>query len=211
MLLRNLTTTTQESLVTEAVDALKQGGVVLYPTDTLYGLGADAFSDGAVDKVFAIKERNDGKPVHAIVSDLGMANQYGEIDDRVRRLVSELPTGKITFIVPKRKGVSGGIARELETFGFRIPDHQFCLSMVRAFGKPITATSANASGYPPQNSLGPIFIQLGKTVGLIDVAINGGDLPESKPSTVLDCTGIEIKVLREGAVSAKEIVRALTY
>lgn len=209
MLLRNLTSTTQESLIKESVLALKNGGVVIYPTDTLYGLGADAFSSKAVEKIYAIKERDDGKPIHAIVSDLGMANEYGIVDARVRRLASELPTGKITFIVPKRVGVTGGIAKGLKTFGFRVPDHQFCLSLVRAFGKPITATSANASGYPPQNSLGPIFIQLGRNVGLIDVAINGGDLPALKPSTVIDCTGKEVKILREGAVSEKDVFSVL--
>jgi len=207
--MRNLTSTTHSVVVQEAAAALKKGGVVLYPTDTLYGLGADAFSNTAVDKIYAVKERKDDKPIHAIVSDLGMAGKYGYIDDRIRKIATELPMGKITFIVKKRVGVTGGIMRGMKTFGFRIPDNRFCQDMIRVFGKPITATSANASGYPPQNSIGPIFIQIGKNAGLIDVAVNAGELPESKPSTVIDCTGKELKILREGVVSSGTIQDAL--
>ena len=209
MLLRNLTSTNVDVLSHEAAHALKKDGVVLYPTDTLYGLGAAAFSNTAVDKIYAIKGREENKPIHAIVSDLGMAGRYGIVDDRVRKIAEELPMGKLTFIVPKRIGTTGGILRGLKTFGFRIPDNTFCLAMIRAFGGPITATSANRSGEKTPNGIGAIFTQLGMNVGFLDIAVNGGDLPASLPSTVIDCTGKKIKILREGAVSEKDVMRAL--
>jgi L-threonylcarbamoyladenylate synthase len=190
-----------------AAQALREGGVVLYPTDTLYGLGADAFSDAAVNRIYEIKGRDENKPIHAIVRDIEMAARYGEVDERVRRAIAQLPAGKVSFVVRKKTGLETGIARGINTFGFRIPDHAFCFAMLEAFGGPITATSANRSGEPPQLSLGATLAQLGSTVHLV---VNGGDLPPSAPSTVVDCTGAEPIVLREGAVSAPDIFAALT-
>jgi L-threonylcarbamoyladenylate synthase len=196
--------------VSKAAQVLRAGGVVLYPTDTLYGLGADALSDEAVAKIYAIKGRDEGKPIHCVVSDLSMAEKYGEIHDGVRKLVQALPKGRVTFIVRKQPQVKGGIARNVETFGFRIPDNDFCIEMVRAFGGPVTATSANKSGETPGQSLGEILSRLGPSTYGIDCAFDGGELAESKPSTVLDCTGPKPIMLREGAVPAKDIQDAIS-
>ena len=187
--------------------ALRAGGIVLYPTDTLYGLGADAFSDGAVAKIFDIKDRRDDKPIHAIVSDLAMAREYGDIPEAANVLV-ETFGGKVTLIVRKRE-FDTGIVRGLTTFGFRIPDNDLCKAMLAAFGKPITATSANKSGAPTGRRIDAILAQLGEAAEKIDLVIDAGELPERMPSSVVDLSGAQPRVLREGAISTVDIFATL--
>lgn len=193
----------------KAADVLHRGGVVLYPTDTLYGLGADALSDDAVAKIFEIKGRDEGKPMHAIVSDMGMAAKYTEVSGVARLLDDRLPKGQVTFITQKKEGLDEGISRQIETFGFRIPQHVFCVEMVCAFGGPITATSANASGAAPERSVPAILAQLGSGAAHIDLIIDGGELPAREPSTVINLTHHQPLILREGAVSAADVWSAL--
>ena len=200
-----LTRENVEEAAARAGVVLGAGGVVLYPTDTLYGFGADAFSNDAVDKIYGIKGRDEKKPIHALVSDLEMAARFGEITDAVRSLAEKLPQGKATFIVRKKPGIETGIARTIETFGFRIPDNAFCIAMIKAFGDPVTATSANKAGEPPLRSIPEILSQLGANAGMIDLVIDAGELPESKPSTVIDLSSGEVRILREGAIAKDDI------
>lgn len=204
--------------VARAAAVLRAGGVVLYPTDTLYGLGADALSDDAVAKIYAIKGREEKKPMHAIVSGLGMAQMYAEVGDDTRLLAGRLPQGQVTFILKKKDGCNTGIAKEIPTFGFRIPDNAFCLALVREFGRPVTATSANVSGQKPGRGVEDILEQLGegpysnvfqKTAIGIDLVIDAGELPERQPSTVVDLSGAEPVILREGAISPAEVWNAI--
>jgi L-threonylcarbamoyladenylate synthase len=192
---------------------LRAGGVVLYPTDTLYGLGADALSDEAVARVVALKGRDEKKPIHALVDSLEMAERYGQVDEVVRALAQRLPRGKVTFIVKKCTGDTG-IMKGIGTFGFRIPDSEFCLAMIRAFGGPVTATSANVAGEEPQRSVDAIAAQFEhshilKNVRVFDMVVDGGELPVGGPSTVLDLSGETPVVLREGAVPAAAIRAAV--
>lgn len=200
MYIRKLTPETNEELAAEAVSVLKSGGVVLFPTDTLYCLGVDALSDAAVDAVYRIKGRDMGKPMHALVSSVEMAGRYGEIDDRAREILDSAPPGKVSLIVPQNQGIEkSGILRGIDTFGFRIPEHPFCETLLDAFGGPITATSANMAGGEPAQDLGSILAQLGSAVLLIDLTVDGGALPPSEPSTVVSVVGGEMRVLRAGA------------
>lgn len=198
-----------EAAIARAAEVLRAGGVILYPTDTLYGLGADALSDESVAKIYAIKEREEKKPIHAIVSDLAMAEKYAEVTDDARLLAERLPHGQVTFILHKKAGVDTGIAKGIQTFGFRIPANDFCIRMIRESGKPVTATSANVSGQKPERSVENIFNQLGDAARDIDLIIDAGELPERQPSTVVDLSGAEPVILREGAISAAEIWNAL--
>lgn len=189
----------------KAAAVLRQGGVVLYPTDTLYGLGADALSDEAVAKIYAIKGRDEKKPMHAIVDGLEMAERFGAIDPFTRRLAKELPQGKISFIVQK-KGFDSGILKGIGTFGFRMPDSDLCVAMNRALGGPITATSANRAGEMPVRDVDSILMQLKV---MPDLAIDAGELPVSAPSTVIEMTQPYPMILREGAVPAADIWRVI--
>jgi L-threonylcarbamoyladenylate synthase len=193
---------------TKAATVLRSGGVVVYPTDTLYGLGADALSDRAVAKLYVIKGRDERKPVHALVADSAMAARYGEISGQAKTL-SEQFGGKVTLIVKKRTAFDSGIVRAVPTFGFRIPDNEYCLALLRELGGPITATSANESGAASPRRIASILAQLGEKAQRIDLVIDAGELPESKPSTVVDLTCPEPIILREGAILAADIFAAL--
>ena len=207
MQIRELTQEVLNNCAREAGDVLKAGGVIIFPTDTLYGLGADALSDEAVDKIYEIKGREEKKPIHAIAADITMMEIYGVLNDAGRALAERFFPGPITLILEKRAEFETGIARDIETIGFRIPRNEFCVRAARAFGRPYTATSANKAGQEPRRTLGPILAQLGAAISLIDLAFDGGELSDRKPSTVVDVSSGEIKILREGAVLASEIQR----
>ncbi len=194
--------------VARAAAVLRAGGIVLYPTDTLYGLGADALSDEKVAKVYDIKGREELKPIHAIVADLEMAERYGDVNDEMRVIEKKLPKGKITFVV-KKKDVNTGIMHGIDTFGFRIPDNELCIALSKAFDGPITATSANKSGKKPERSVEKILAQLGDAASGLNLIIDAGELQERKPSTVIDMTGERPLIVREGAIPAVDIWNAL--
>jgi len=184
-----------------AAEVLRAGGVVIYPTDTLYGLGADAFSDQAVDKIYSIKARDVSKPVHCVVPDIEMAEQYGEFSDTARRLAERFLPGPLTLVVPKKSGVEKGIARGIETIGFRIPKNDFCLALANEFDKPYTTTSANISGMPAGSSSNEILEQLEEAAAHVDLIVDAGTLPAAQPSTVVRVRNDDIEILREGAIS----------
>ena len=190
---------------TKAADVLRAGGIILYPTDTIYGLGADALSDNAVAKIYAIKGRDEGKPIHALVDTLETAERYAEIPEEIQEKIERMIPCPISFIFKKRSGLHTGIAKNIDTFGFRIPNNIFCLELTKEFGGPITATSANTSGILPETSLEKILEQLGDATKHIGLVIDAGVLPQSLPSTVVDITSGLPHVLREAAVSTKEI------
>lgn len=199
-----LSTENMRECVSRVAEILRAGGVVLYPTDTLYGLGADAFSDEAVAKVYAIKGRDERKPMHCIMADLAMAEEYVEMNLFSRKLAERFFPGPLTLILKKKEGIEGGIATHMPTIGFRIPQHDFCLALARAYGRPFTTTSANRAGMEPERDVERICDQLGDT-SAIDLVIDVGPLPSRAPSTVVDLSGEEPIILREGAIPAADI------
>jgi L-threonylcarbamoyladenylate synthase len=204
MQIRPLSPETLPQVAQEAADVLRAGGVVLFPTDTLYCLGADALSDAGVDAVYDIKGRESQKPMHALVSDIAMASVYCEVSPKARTLVERFG-GRVSIVAPQKNHEKTGILRGLDTFGFRIPYHELSQAIIRAFGGPITATSANVAGGEPGKTLGEVLGQLGPALMSIDLAIDGGPVANSLPSTVLDMTRSDLVVLREGAVSQAEL------
>ncbi len=200
---------TDRHAVSIAADILSSGGVIIYPTDTLYGLGADALSDGAVAKIYAIKGRDEGKPIHAIVSDMEMAERFAYVNGSARLLAAKFLPGPLTLILKKKTGIETGIARGIDTFGIRIPDNQFCKELVEKFGGPITTTSANRSGMHTMRTVEAILEQLDELASGIGCVIDAGELPQRKPSTVVDCSGERPVILREGAVAAADIWEVL--
>jgi L-threonylcarbamoyladenylate synthase len=194
----------------KAAGVMRAGGIVLYPTDTLYGLGADAFSDSAVDKVYMIKGRNARNPMHAIFADMEMVEEYAEVTDVARKLAKKFLPGALTLVLKKKANVTGGIARKMETIGVRIPDDSFCLETVRALGKPFTATSANRAQNPVLLSVDEILSQLGGTAKEIDLVVDAGMLPLRPPSTVVSLANPAPMFLRIGAIPKFEIDSALS-
>ena len=218
-----LTPNTLETAVEAAAIILEQGGVILYPTDTLYGLGADAFSDEAVHNVYEIKGRDERKPIHCIVADIAMAEEYADISADARLLFERLVPGGLTVILKKKPHVSQGIGRDIETIGIRIPNNVFCRQLVKEFGRPFTATSANVAGHAPERSVDEILKQFSyssilpsfaeaseeKQKTRIDLIIDAGELPASQPSTVVDLSGEEPVILREGVIPAADVWNAI--
>jgi L-threonylcarbamoyladenylate synthase len=151
------------------------------------------------------------KPIHAVVADMVMAERYAEVNDVARALAQKFFPGPLTLILKKKEGVETGvpaqtgIARGIPTFGIRIPGDTFCLALAREFGHPFTTTSANVSGLKPARSIDTIIEQLGERAQMIDLAIDAGELPERKPSTVVDVYGGHALILREGAISSQNI------
>lgn len=192
-------------IVDKAADVLRRGGVILYPTDTLYGLGADALSDEAIAKIYAIKGRDEKKPIHAIVADIEMANKYGEVNEKAFALACAYMPGPLSLILKKKPGIDSGIGRGMDTFCIRIPDNRFCLDLAKAFGLPYTTTSANVAGAATGRTVREILTQLGEKAGLIDLVIDAGELPERKPSTIVNVSTGEIVIEREGAIPESEI------
>ena len=188
-----------------AAQILASRGIVLYPTDTLYGLGADALSDEAVAKVYAIKGREEGKPMHCVVADMTMAAEFGEVTGLAERLAERFLPGPLTLILKKKEELDTGSVRGLSTIGVRIPHNEFCIRLAKVFRKPFTATSANKSGQKPERSIEKIIAQLGDAAQLIDLVIDAGELPDSLPSTVVDVSSGEAFIVREGAIPAADI------
>jgi L-threonylcarbamoyladenylate synthase len=194
----------------KAAAVISRGGVVLYPTDTLYGLGADALSDAAVKKLYAIKGRPEGKPIHALVSDERMAARFGELSADARRLMEDIHE-PLSIIVRKKGDASGGILRGIGTFGFRVASHPFCAALVRAAGVPVTTTSANRAGTLPYRSVPEILEQLGDGARGINLAIDAGVLPPRPASSIVDLSSGEPQILREGTIPASVIMDALGH
>jgi len=192
---------------------LRSGGVIGFPTDTAYGLGADPFQDSAVRKIFEIKGRPDGKPILVLVDSMEMLNRIVDTS-RVSSIASLLAgrfwPGPLTMIFPARKSESENVSRLVTagtgTIGVRWPAAEFATRLVRALGRPLTATSANKSGQPSTASAEDVRAQLSPD---LEMLIDGGVLTSPLGSTILDLTQERPVIVREGPVSRVALAEAL--
>lgn len=184
-----------------ALDVLKRGGLVAFPTDTVYGVGALAFDGKTVESIYAAKNRPVEKAIPVLIGDAGDMDKVGmEIPEIAYRLASRFWPGPLTVVVPKKPTLPEAISATA-TVGLRVPDHAVALALLRAAG-PMAVTSANISGQPSPSTAEAVYTQLG---GRIDLIIDGGTAPGGVPSTVVDCSGNELEILREGPISLIEI------
>ncbi|OGG43461.1 threonylcarbamoyl-AMP synthase [Candidatus Kaiserbacteria bacterium RIFCSPHIGHO2_01_FULL_48_10] len=188
----------------DLVSILQKGGIVLFPTDTIYGLGVDATNEEAVQRVRDLKGREEGKPISIMVSDMGMAESYAVVTPLAKRLADKFLPGKLTIVLEVKNTLPNELTVGTGSVGIRIPNHPLALQMVREFGKPITATSANVSDMPTFSSVPEILKQFGEKSTLINESIDAGPLPPSEPSTVVDARGEAPIVLREGAIRTED-------
>ncbi len=180
-----------------AVKAMKKGGIIIYPTETSYGIGADATNARTVKKINRIKTRK-GKFIPIIVSDMKMAEKYIILNNDIKKLIKKFMPGPLTLVVKKRMKTKKLLG------GFRISSNKTAVNLARKLGKPITATSANISGNKPIYKISEIK----KTfMGKVDLIIDAGSLPKRKPSTVYD--SYNKKILRQGKIKLKEINKCL--
>ncbi|MGI8759269.1 MAG: L-threonylcarbamoyladenylate synthase [Acidimicrobiales bacterium] len=192
--------------VDRAVGALGAGGVVVVPTDTVYGLAVAATQPGATEGLFALKQR----PVHValpvLVANLDQALALAADESLVvaRRLMERFWPGAVTLVVPRRPGLGLDLGGPDDlTVGLRLPDHPVPVALAAAAG-PLAVTSANRHGRPTPTALADVLAQLGAGV---EVALDAGPL-EGRASTVVSCAADGVRVLREGAVPAAEVLAA---
>jgi len=193
--------------LSKAIAALSHGLVIVYPTDTLYGLGADIFNDDAVEKVFKIKKRKKTNPFSVAVANLKQIEKIAYVDDKSRCLIKTFLPGKLTIVLRKKKIVSDLITAGLNKVAIRIPDNKIALDLLSNFG-PITATSANIHDKKPPVNIDDISMQF--SVSDIAVYIDDGKL-DGRPSTIIDMSKKPFKIIRKGAISEKEIMDAISY
>lgn len=168
----------------QAVEVLRQGGVILYPTDTIWGIGCDATNPDAVEKVYRIKERPSGKSMLILVADTDMAGQHTKDTPVLTWQVMEEALDPLTLIFPHARNLPANLPAPDGSIGIRLPRDPFCLEMIRLFGKPIVSSSANRSTEKPPR----LFIDIPQEfMGLVDYVVKWrqDDLKPGTPSTVV--------------------------
>ncbi|MBR2841998.1 MAG: threonylcarbamoyl-AMP synthase [Parasporobacterium sp.] len=193
-----------------AGEVLKQGGIVAFPTDTVYGLGAVFDDEKAVRKIFAAKGREEKKPLSILVADIVQVEllseiKSGEMAQKAERLMKKFWPGALTLIFQKKPGIPDAVTAGGETIGIRMPDMELTRELIHAAGKPLAAPSANTSGKRSSVSAREVLEDLD---GKIDMVIDGGTCPVGVASTVVDMTGETPVILREGVITAEMIARA---
>ncbi len=184
---------------------LRSGGVVAYPTETFYGLGALARDAAALERLARAKGRPEGKPLPLIAADAAMVEQVAEPGAIARRLAGRLWPGPLTLVLPARPGLPAPITGGTGTVGIRVPGSEVARALCRAAGGPIVSTSANPSGWPAPSSPAELDAAL---LARIDGVLDAGSTPGGQPSTVVRVDGERLTLLRQGAVPFDAVERA---
>lgn len=186
-----------------AIETLTQGGVVVYPTDTVYGVGCRIDDDAAVRRLFVLKGRPHTEALPVLLADVAQLDQYArDVPPAARRLVSRFWPGALTVVVRRSERVPSLVAGGGPTVALRVPNHPVPRALVRAVGVPIVGTSANTHGMPSPVTAQLAVYDLGDRV---DLVLDGGRVPGGRESTVVDVTSQSPRVVRQGAIPAKEI------
>lgn len=181
---------------------LRRGGVIGFPTDTAYGLGADPFNEAAIDRIFRIKQRPETKPVLLLVDSIRMAESVSQPTPAFHQVAGRFWPGPLTVVLPAAQSLSDKVTAGTKTVGIRWPAAEFATTLVGRFGKPITATSANRSTMPGAVTFDEVRNQLGPS---LDALIDGGVLPARGGSSLLDLTADPPVLLREGPISFESL------
>jgi L-threonylcarbamoyladenylate synthase len=188
-----------------AVQVLQRGGLVAFPTDTVYGLGADIYNPQAIDRLYEVKERTSEKPIPILLASADNVQLVAkELPPAAKLLAERFWPGPLTLVVWRQPSLPpelGGFG----TVGLRVPDHPVALALLRAAG-PLAVTSANRSEQQSTRSADEVLAELD---GRFELLLDGGVTPGGEPSTVVDCTQDETSILREGPIRETEILAAL--
>ena len=206
-----LTNTNEQEVIKQCIDILNQGGLVVYPTETCYGIAVDATNSKALSKLLSYKTFRGSKPISIAVCDIDMAKRYVELNEMAESIYKNYLPGPIT-VVSKSKGIlQPPVVSKQGTTGVRVPDYKFTLKLIKEFGRPITATSANVSYRPHPYSIDQLIKDLPKkSESLISMYIDDGVLPKNTPSTILDTTLNTLTVLREGKIRFEDAIHKST-
>lgn len=199
-----------DRVIAEAVGVLERGGLIIYPTDTAYGLGGNALDPEVVRKVFRTKGRGERKPIHVVVQNFPSAGELVYLNDWGRTLAARFLPGPLTLIFRKKKIVPGVLVGGGAGLGIRIPKNSITQKISELVIFPYTATSANPSGGATPYSLDEAMSQFSKeALKMIDLILDVGTLPRVLPSTVVDLSGSKPILLREGPIPRKAVEKVL--
>jgi len=191
--------------IKEGIKILQKGGVIAYPTDTVYGLGADAFNPTAVERIYEIKNRPKYQQFPLLIADAKQLTALAEpIPEIAWFLAGRFWPGGLTLVLSKKDSVSAYLASR-STIAVRIPNHPVCQALIQHLRNPLIGTSANISGQPAALTADEVGQQLG---GKIDLIINGGQCPGGRESTIVDITHEPPIILRQGTIPSHEIDKA---
>lgn len=192
-----------EAAAKKAAEALRKGGIVAYPTDTLYGLGVDPWNREAVERLKALKGRERKKPISVIVPDVDHIRACAEMNETAEALAEKFLPGPLTLVMTAKRMPEDVMLQG--TIGIRVPNDPFCLALGRAFGHPYTTTSANKTATSVPTTADELMRHFGHQLHQIAVIIDGGPRSSTVPSTVVSCVGPTPFVLREGALSKADL------
>jgi L-threonylcarbamoyladenylate synthase len=195
-----------QARVRAAAEVLRQGGVVAYPTETFYGLGAIARDVVAVRRLAGLKGRADGKPLPLVAGDRAQVDEVAELDAAAERLARAFWPGPLTLVLPARPGLAPEIVAGTGTVGVRISGSDIARALALAAGGALVSTSANPAGAPPPVRPGDLDAALRAR---LDAVLDAGPAPGGSPSTVVELNGGAARLVREGAVPFEEVLAAL--
>jgi len=191
--------------VSQAVTVLKRGGVIVYPTDTVYGLGANACDWYAVEQVFKIKKRPFSRPLPIIARNIKWVAELAFVPPKLEKILSEIWPGPTTVILPKKEVIPSIVTAKRKSVGIRIPDYILTDKLLGRFGYPLTATSANISGEEATGDIKKIIEMFHNEIWKPDLILDAGVLPSCEPSTILDLTTIKPKIVRVGPTKPERL------
>lgn len=189
-----------------ASQKLKSGGIGIFPTDTVYGIGCDAFNINSLQNLYKVKQRSLSKPINMLVSTIDMVKTYvKEIHPIEQKLMESFWPGELTIIFDKSKNVPDLLTSGLSTVGIRMPNNQTCLEIIEKLGRPIAMSSANISSNQPDYSFSELLVDFNEKV---DFILEDGEL-KGVPSTIVKVENNQLKILREGTISVDDIHKCL--
>jgi L-threonylcarbamoyladenylate synthase len=191
--------------IEEGIEIIRKGGVIAFPTDTVYGLGAGIYHGPAIERIFDIKQRPPEMALPILLGDVAQVHEVAQyLPAYAWRLIERFLPGGLTLVVYRTRAVKDAITRGGDTVAIRIPDHPVPIALIKGSGTPIVGTSANISGQPAVLTAEEVRNELGDKVDLI---MEGAPVPTGKESTVVDVTGEVAVILRVGAIPKAEIAQ----
>lgn len=196
-------TSPEPDLIEQAAGEIKAGHLIIFPTDTVYGLGADALNEAAVRAVFEVRGRSFSSPLPVLIADPSdVETLVAEVPAVAARLIERFWPGPVTLVFKKSARVPALVTAGQDTVALRVPDHTVARALIKVAGTPVVGPSANLSGRPAPADPAQIETSLSEKVSLV---IDSGATPVGRPSTIVDVTSASVKVLRQGAVTEKDI------
>lgn len=198
-----------EQILKKIVKIIDDGGIIAFPTETVYALAGDASNPIAVEKIYSFKQRIREKALPLLVGDIYQAKRICEFDERAKKLALVLFPGPLTIILKKKpySNLAENVNQNMETIGLRMPNSLTSLKILQSVGRPLVGTSANISNSESSTNAAQVLRDFGEKIDLI---IDQGETEIGIPSTIVDLSTEEVKILREGVITAKKIAEILS-